>query len=120
MRCWRSKYPTSKVDDCAVVCLFLDSNETVRSTSKSKENIPSPETDPTVLNRSGTVRTGNEALESGDGEGPVAAAEGDQTENIEMGREWLALEGVSRVNTLLTLPRYLPGKEDKKETKAKK
>ncbi|XP_073305300.1 probable protein phosphatase 2C 33 [Primulina huaijiensis] len=120
VRCWRSKYPTSKVDDCAVVCLFLDSNETVLSTSKSKENIPSPETSPTGLNRSGTVRTGNEALESGDGEGPEAAAEGDQTGNKGTGREWLALEGVSRVNTLLTLPRYVPGKEDKKETKAKK
>lgn len=22
---WRYKYPTSKVDDCAVVCLFFDS-----------------------------------------------------------------------------------------------
>ncbi|XP_073129858.1 probable protein phosphatase 2C 33 [Henckelia pumila] len=121
VRCWRCKYPTSKVDDCAAVCLFLDSNETIRATSKSKENIPSPENGPTGLNRSGTVRTGgDEALESGgDGEGPEAA-EDDQTPNTETGKEWLALEGVSRVNTLLTLPRYMPGKEDKKETKAKK
>ncbi|XP_073314946.1 probable protein phosphatase 2C 33 [Primulina huaijiensis] len=120
VRCWRSKYPTSKVDDCAVVCLFLDSNETIRSISKSKENIPSPEKGPTGLNRSGTVRTeGNEAHESGDGEGPEAA-EGDQMVNIETGKEWLALEGVSRVNTMLTLPRYVPSKDDKKDSKVKK
>ncbi|KAJ0249786.1 PPM-type phosphatase domain-containing protein [Hirschfeldia incana] len=28
VRAWRYKYPTSKVDDCAVVCLYLDSNNT--------------------------------------------------------------------------------------------
>lgn len=26
VRSWRHKYPTSKIDDCAVVCLFLDSD----------------------------------------------------------------------------------------------
>ncbi|OIT38502.1 PREDICTED: probable protein phosphatase 2C 33 [Nicotiana attenuata] len=33
VRAWRTEYPTSKVDDCAVVCLFLDSNS-IDSTSK--------------------------------------------------------------------------------------
>lgn len=32
-RAWRFKYPSSKVDDCAVVCLFLDSNLKNCSTS---------------------------------------------------------------------------------------
>lgn len=73
VRSWRSKYPTSKVDDCAVVCLFLDSNECW------KENID----------------------ENGEIDG-----------NVEVGHEWSALEGVSRVNTLLTLPRFVPGKDD--------
>ncbi|KZV47659.1 protein phosphatase-2c [Dorcoceras hygrometricum] len=118
VRCWRSKYPTSKVDDCAVVCLFLDSNETTHAISKSKENIPSLENGEYGLNRSGTVRTADEAVESGDGDVPEAADD-DQPVNVETGKEWLALEGVSRVNTLLTLPRYMPGKEDKQETKAK-
>ncbi|KAL5555327.1 hypothetical protein UlMin_037563 [Ulmus minor] len=37
-RLWRLKFPTSKVDDCAVVCLFLDStpNETSISTANWK------------------------------------------------------------------------------------
>ncbi|EYU39712.1 hypothetical protein MIMGU_mgv1a008325mg [Erythranthe guttata] len=65
VRAWRSKYPTSKVDDCAVVCLFLDSNESTtasstNSTITSKTNtMPSPEKDipvPNGLIRSGTVR----------------------------------------------------------------
>ena len=41
---------------------------------------------------------------------------------MECEKDWSALEGVSRVNTLLTLPRFVPGKEDKVllETKARK
>jgi hypothetical protein len=34
VRAWRLKYPTSKVDDCAVVCLFL--NNSLSSEPKSK------------------------------------------------------------------------------------
>ncbi|KAK4487928.1 hypothetical protein RD792_003666 [Penstemon davidsonii] len=107
VRAWRSKYPTSKVDDCAVVCLFLDTNESISSTTKFKENIPLSEpanedlAGPTEFNRSGTVKTGNEAL------GGV-----NEQMNIEVGKEWLALQGATRVNTLLTLPRFAPGKED--------
>ncbi|KAL8051979.1 hypothetical protein ABFX02_06G182200 [Erythranthe guttata] len=65
VRAWRSKYPTSKVDDCAVICLFLDSNESTtasstNSTITSKTNtMPSPEKDipvPNGLIRSCTVR----------------------------------------------------------------
>ncbi|KAK6137831.1 hypothetical protein DH2020_028434 [Rehmannia glutinosa] len=90
VRAWRSKYPTSKVDDCAVVCLYLDSNESTTYTAKSKVNIPSPEQNdatkkddlagPNGLNRSGTVRTGNEEEAS---DSP---------------------DGVSRVNTMLAMP----------------
>ena len=42
VQAWRCKYPTSKVDDCAVVCLFLDSgpnNLSTASVAKFKENI---------------------------------------------------------------------------------
>lgn len=28
IRAWRQKFPTAKVDDCAVVCLFLNSRST--------------------------------------------------------------------------------------------
>ncbi|KAH6769533.1 Protein phosphatase 2C family protein, partial [Perilla frutescens var. frutescens] len=114
VRAWKTKYPTSKVDDCAVVCLFLDSNESTTASVKSKENIPEAEEDdgpsPTGLNRSGTVR------EAGDENGEASEAnedEGDEEHaTVGVGHEWSALEGVSRVNTLLTLPRFVPGKDD--------
>lgn len=70
---WRSKYPTSRVDDCAAVCLFLKSDESTASTTYSDVNIPSPEQDEGPmedsypgLDRSGTVRTGN--IELGENE----------------------------------------------------
>lgn len=112
VRAWRYKYPTSKVDDCAVVCLFFDSNDastTSTYTAKAKD-IASPteqiitsdkEEDPstpTGLNRSGTVRTGKEEEED---------------EHMDSEKDWYALEGVSRVNTLLTLPRLVPEKKGK-------
>ncbi|KAL0403375.1 UNVERIFIED_CONTAM: putative protein phosphatase 2C 33 [Sesamum radiatum] len=129
VKAWRSKYPTSKVDDCAVVCLFLDSNESTAYTVKSQTSIASTEHDdatrqddlpgPTGLNRSGTVRAGNEAL----GEGNEKDVSDSEQMNGEVGQEWSALEGVSRVNTLLNMPRFVPGKDDIKaaeDAKARK
>ncbi|KAF2286443.1 hypothetical protein GH714_016959 [Hevea brasiliensis] len=41
VRAWRCKYPTSKVDDCAVVCLFLGtSNLSTASNANTKEQQP--------------------------------------------------------------------------------
>ncbi|KAJ9176111.1 hypothetical protein P3X46_011458 [Hevea brasiliensis] len=125
VRAWRCKYPTSKVDDCAVVCLFLGtSNLSTASNANTKEQQPTSvdQTDidnqkegdlsgPTGLARSGTVRTGKEALLDGSAEEDSSKQDEMQ---LESGIEWSALEGVSRVNTLLNLPRFVPGKEDKK------
>ncbi|KAK7243236.1 hypothetical protein RIF29_38027 [Crotalaria pallida] len=115
VRAWRYKYPTSKVDDCAVVCLFLDSDlHQISSAShaKSKEQPSSAvqvnndsEEDvsaPTILERSGTCRASNEEV-----------SKEEEEMDAESEREWSALEGVSRVNTLLNLPRFVPDKEDK-------
>ncbi|KAK6156466.1 hypothetical protein DH2020_010714 [Rehmannia glutinosa] len=71
-------------------------------------------------------KNGDEAVEEGNEEFSEAANEecsDDERVNIEVGKEWSALEGVSRVNTLVNLPRFEPGKEDKKaagERKARK
>ncbi|XP_011077163.1 probable protein phosphatase 2C 33 [Sesamum indicum] len=135
VRAWKTKYPTSKVDDCAVVCLFLDSNESAASTDKSKENIPSPEQDdasrkddlpgPIGLSHSGVVGAGDDDLPGpigGENEDVSEANEevDDEVIHSEGGQEWSALEGVSRVNTLLTLPRFVPGKEDEKAAAERK
>ncbi|XVE90612.1 hypothetical protein DITRI_Ditri20bG0091700 [Diplodiscus trichospermus] len=120
VRAWRYKYPTSKVDDCAVVCLFLDSNSNnISSASNAKSKVQLTSMDQvdndsakdnnlnvlTSLGRCGTVRTG-EVLPGGN--------EKQEETNSEFGIDWSALEGVSRVNTLLNLPRFVPEEEDKK------
>lgn len=70
VKAWRSKLPTSRVDDCAVVCLFLNSDDSNASATNSEVNIPLPEHDEGPikddypgLERSGTVRTGNSVQE---------------------------------------------------------
>ncbi|KAL6139345.1 hypothetical protein ACLB2K_064622 [Fragaria x ananassa] len=126
VRAWRQKYPTSKVDDCAVVCLYLDSDGNNLSTaannnlseqhtgvddlnagSENEEDISGP----TSFVRPGTVRNGEEILEDNEDVEEERSKE-NATMNSELGVDWSALEGVSRVNTLLTLPRFVPGKED--------
>ncbi|KAK7340374.1 hypothetical protein VNO77_21076 [Canavalia gladiata] len=121
VRSWRYKYPTSKVDDCAVVCLFLNSdlNNVISASShaNSKEQQPSSTTQvhngeeedvsgPPALERSGTCRPNNDGSHE-DNNNVQEEIDAD------LETEWSALEGVSRVNTLLTLPRFNPDKEDK-------
>lgn len=68
VRAWRYMYPTSKVDDCAVVCLFLNSDEDESTSSSANSTAPEEDEatnyhDPYELNRSGTIRTGSGAIE---------------------------------------------------------
>lgn len=121
VRAWRCKYPTSKIDDCAVVCLFFDTNSAcTASNSKLNDQLTSVDqvescsekedpSGPATLDRSGTVRNGNEIPQEGSSED----ASREEEMHTDVGKDWSALEGVSRVNTLLNLPRFVPGKEDK-------
>lgn len=126
VRAWRYKYPTSKIDDCAVVCLFFDPNSScTASNAKLKEQLTPVEAvatcsekedlggGPTALDRSGTVRTGGDNVQ----EGRNGNALGEEEMHADVLIDWSALEGVSRVNTLLNLPRFVPGKEEKKARK---
>ncbi|OIW20746.1 hypothetical protein TanjilG_21811 [Lupinus angustifolius] len=122
VRGWRYKYPTSKVDDCAVVCLFLDSDlHPISSASNAKSNEQPSSADqvssadgaasgPTILKASGTCRASNNASH-GESNDEVSK---DEEIDAESEKDWSALEGVSRVNTLLNLPRFVPDKEDDK------
>lgn len=38
-RAWRSRFPTSKIDDCAVVCLFLNTDEESEPSSSVANNL---------------------------------------------------------------------------------
>jgi hypothetical protein len=138
------KFPTSKSDDCAVVCLFLDhakspdliqENESEEETTEdvaipdtvakvdqdiaqgdahisSEEQITEP-----ALQHSYTLRDVDEIVPV---EEPPVSKEPERcgsarsladciSTNEE--EEWSALEGVTRVNSLLNLPRILSGEK---------
>jgi hypothetical protein len=187
VRVWRLKYPTSKVDDCAVVCLYLD--HTVFPTSElllkteeqhqqptqlnAKEQSSCPQhQDPTHLNQqplnaygmkisgpltealvkeaarsSSTLKnssassasTGNRDPQSSSSSassvmGVMIPAGGKATKDnsstphkqrsladwlgADENEEWSALEGVTRVNSLLNLPRFSAGDKERSEAEA--
>ncbi|KAJ6878201.1 protein phosphatase 2C 52 [Populus alba x Populus x berolinensis] len=122
---WKLKYPTSKMDDCAVVCLFLDgkmdsesdydeqgfSSATLDQSNHSgnaAESDDGQKSEP-CLQRNFTVRSAEENDTYGrlavevDGDGETVSAD-DQS--------WSGLEGVTRVNSLVQLPRFSEERPD--------
>ncbi|KAL4569837.1 hypothetical protein LXL04_025481 [Taraxacum kok-saghyz] len=107
---WKTKYPTSRMDDCAVVCLFLDGK--MDSESDNEEQGMSSATFQSDCNQSGV----NESDDNGQICEPslqrnftVRSAE---EKSGEVGvvscddNGWSGLEGVTRVNSLVQLPRF--------------
>lgn len=128
-RAWRLKYPTSKNDDCAVVCLFLDnlaSPEVVQAQNNS-DKTPEGETVIIITNAESrisdacSVQDSNNKAKSCEIEPVVESAEVKLPEkclnqskrslaeclSTADDEEWSALEGITRVNSLLSLPRFL-------------
>ncbi|OWM72309.1 hypothetical protein CDL15_Pgr018194 [Punica granatum] len=98
VRAWKYKYPTSKIDDCAVICLFLDShNVSAASTTESREHVPSAD-----------------QVETGGGVDTCVPTDQVDTSQMDSEKDWSAVEGVSRVDTLLKLPRFVPGRGEKR------
>ncbi|KAL5547519.1 hypothetical protein UlMin_002750 [Ulmus minor] len=137
VRAWRLKYPTSKNDDCAVVCLFLDhvsstsmaiteNNKTtnqeeaierteIADDSTGVQKVNDSHSQALVLEHSSTIRTSHEIVpvsESTEEKLPIKGQPkrslAECISNAE-DDEWSALEGVTRVNSLLSLPRFLSG-----------
>ncbi|CAH9104532.1 unnamed protein product [Cuscuta europaea] len=116
VRSWRTKYPNSKVDDCAVVCLFLDSDDASPIAIKHNEITDEKK----AFNAAASIPKEVQLSEEDEGEEDFGEEDREVNEDDEEevdAIEWSALEGVSRVNTLVTLPRFeVPaGKEDKKK-----
>ncbi|XP_008777865.2 probable protein phosphatase 2C 33 isoform X2 [Phoenix dactylifera] len=139
VRAWRLKYPTSKIDDCAVVCLFLNADAPNNSSNLKTKVSGSADSmgtargkqepyTPSSVDHSGTIQSGSEILADDDNEGTKKQlsrsrscqqpADGDAT--VMEGDERSALEGVSRVNTVLTLPRFVAGVQPPASTKTQK
>ncbi|KAL2483869.1 putative protein phosphatase 2C 6 [Forsythia ovata] len=134
-RAWRLKYPTSKIDDCAVVCLFLEhmSATDVVNAPNNATNSPAQETSKVLSEEDPKISYIDEAFqealvvpsdraklsseivpvveevkeklpERSLGQSRRSLAEFLSTAEDE---EWSALEGITRVNSLLSIPRFL-------------
>ncbi|KZV54396.1 putative protein phosphatase 2C 52-like [Dorcoceras hygrometricum] len=113
---WKSKYPTSKMDDCAVVCLFLDGKmdsesdyeeQGFSSVLQSNHSCHAVESDDgqnvePYLQRNFTVRSAEDSNHYN--RVPIDMEDGQNTGNDE--QDWSGLEGVTRVNSLVQLPRF--------------
>ncbi|CAN8308554.1 unnamed protein product [Cochlearia groenlandica] len=115
---WKLKYPTSKMDDCAVVCLFLDGKmdsesdydeQGFSSATNAVESDDGQRSEP-CLQRNFTVRSSSTSDQ--ENENVMNTEEEDDDEkkkkkNVALGdQKWLGLEGVTRVNSLVQLPRF--------------
>ncbi|KAK6123861.1 hypothetical protein DH2020_042394 [Rehmannia glutinosa] len=143
-RAWRLKYPTSKNDDCAVVCLFLDQvfSANMPKSQNDAANVPEPEMkipeEEEKQKVSSDVVSENQNIDTVDSCAAFVVPTGTSKESSEIvpvveeieksfdktigqskrslaeclstaeDEEWSALEGITRVNSLLSLPRFLP------------
>ncbi|KAJ7961153.1 putative Protein phosphatase-2c [Quillaja saponaria] len=92
VRAWRCKYPESCVDDCAVICLFLKTRPDLNNSTSNVNPENAQQAEPVASH--GCKPMKNEASESLNGKPTVVAKE-----------EWNALDGLSRANSVLKLPR---------------
>ncbi|CAA0815498.1 Probable protein phosphatase 2C 6 [Striga hermonthica] len=129
-RAWRLKYPTSKTDDCAVVCLFLEHMPLATQDVDQEETNVLEEETRTV---SSNVENQNEVATEKSSEIVPVVDEEKKIDSKSIGQskrslaeclstaedeEWSALEGITRVNSLLSLPRFSPF--DKRSTSWRK
>ncbi|KAF3796858.1 putative protein phosphatase 2C 66 [Nymphaea thermarum] len=150
VRAWRLKFPTSKSDDCAAICLFLQRTSSADQTDLRDLELNGPPAFAEISTAVEEVAISDLTEDDSDGKpnGPIAATEASQTLPILSGNshiddeivpiseskeamkqtercssrrslaeciltaddeEWSALEGVTRVNSLLNLPRFFSG-----------
>ncbi|KAM0870649.1 hypothetical protein ACQ4PT_039880 [Festuca glaucescens] len=110
---WKTKYPTSRTDDCAVVCLYLDGKmDHERDSTASMDNISiedgsvidpneAQEQQEPTLTRNFTVRTVPGSAQEKALSGVDAKISGAADDH-----NWSGLDGVTRVNSLVQLPRF--------------
>lgn len=91
---WRRKYPTSKIDDCAVIILFLKHPPLLFTKSKSALTTKGNE-------RHQELSVSRSFKTSRSQKGPESL-----TSRATKDSEWSALEGVTRVNSIVKVPRF--------------
>uniref|UniRef100_A0A0A9H487 protein-serine/threonine phosphatase n=1 Tax=Arundo donax TaxID=35708 RepID=A0A0A9H487_ARUDO len=85
VRAWRRKYPTSMVDDCAAICLFLNRDSPEETTLPGPADVKPPALSMLFTGSFRKVLSSREASEEGT-------------------TVWRALEGLARVNSVIRLP----------------
>ncbi|XP_072977407.1 probable protein phosphatase 2C 66 [Typha angustifolia] len=154
VRSWRLKFPTSKSDDCAAVCLFLDTRYSADPVQQSEPKKTSLETVevvvldsiekvdgdkeethvPIIVEAQVSASTLEHQYTLHGAEEIVPVSEEPKVDKMPdrcqstrsladcistaEEEEWSALEGVTRVNSLLNLPRFLS--TDKRSTSWRK
>lgn len=94
VRAWRSKFPGSKIDDCAVVCLFLKNRPLYKP--KSEVSCGGSSLNQVEVASRSSVRS------HGVPDSLIGAS-------VDSREDYSALKGVSRVNSLVNLPRLTRG-----------
>ncbi|CAM6036279.1 unnamed protein product [Sphagnum compactum] len=114
IRVWQLKYPSARIDDCAVACIYLDdATVPISQNSKSKDEEAAVTVD-TADNNSQAVSDATQLpKEEGANEEvrkmPLQSklvnlsSSGDDNDH----EEWLALEGITHANSLIDLPTLL-------------
>ncbi|XP_020599410.1 probable protein phosphatase 2C 66 [Phalaenopsis equestris] len=117
IRAWRLKFPTSKIDDCAAVCLFLSplppSSSQAIEAADNEERRGSVDQSAASLEQPNTLHSPNEIIPISENPKLCNAPDhGQSTRRLAdcisstEEEEWSALEGVTRVNSLLNIPRF--------------
>lgn len=117
VRAWRIKYPTSKNDDCTVVCLFLQGSSVAMEVSSNVIKDSHKEDSIESLSNSNKEEEGEIVVVKDDNTPKSCGIESKimtmtLAECISVAQddeEWSALEGLTRVNSLLSIPRFFSG-----------
>lgn len=121
VRAWKRKFPTSRADDCAVVCLYVDSESflsplaNVNSDDLTLKDVNVKE----IQEVSDASRNNAECIATStnntDSEKLLdKESHDDKDARRSLGEciatdEWSALDGLTRANSLLSLPRFMMG-----------
>lgn len=94
---WKFKYPTSKTDDCAVVCLFLDNYANADGISGSSVTRKGVGSSPSMSTGSRNPRRNSKK---------VVPEDADEGSDSNISGDERSLESFTRLNTLLALPKF--------------
>lgn len=94
---WKFKYPTSKTDDCAVVCLFLNKDADAGGLSGLSITCKGIGSSPRTPAGSKNPRHNSKR---------VIPEDADDGSDSNISGDERSLEGFTRLNTLLALPKF--------------